>query len=124
MRISEAAARLDMTPRMLRYREQLGLLPAEADGRPTGEHRRYEEEDLAAVSLSLALERRYGVSPVALAFAVRVLAEPDVARRVRELATRLGRLSPLSTRALDFEKQRALRWLSDARNSDTPAEPG
>src|SRR5215472_8757066 len=27
MRITEAARRLDMTPRMLRYRESLGLLP-------------------------------------------------------------------------------------------------
>ena len=27
MRITDAARRLDMTPRMLRYRESLGLLP-------------------------------------------------------------------------------------------------
>ena len=114
MRITEAAERLDMTPRMLRYREQLGLLPPAHDTRATGAHRRYDDGDLATVSLSLALERRYGVSPAALAFAVRVLAEPEVARRVRDLGTRVGRLTPPPTRAIDFEKQRALRWLNGA----------
>src|SRR3984957_350130 len=33
MRITEAARRLEMTPRMLRYRESLGLLPALQPGR-------------------------------------------------------------------------------------------
>lgn len=111
MRITEAAERLTLTPRMLRYRESIGLLPPAHDGRPTGAHRRYDEDDLATVALALALERRYEVSPAALAFAVRVLAEPDVARRVRDLGTRLNRLAPPPTRALDFEKQRALRLL-------------
>lgn len=116
MRIAEAAERLDMTPRMLRYREQLGLLPPAHDGRTTGAHRRYDDDDLATVALSLALERRYRVSPAALAFALQVLAEPDAAHRVRELGVRLGRLTPPPTRAIDFEKQRALRWLNGARS--------
>lgn len=112
MRITEAAARLGLSPRMLRYRERLGLLPPAHDGRTTGAHRRYDDADLATVALGLALERQYEVSPAALAFALRVLAEPDVARRVRELGQQLGRVAAPPTRALDFEKQRALRWLN------------
>ena len=45
MRITEAAARLGMSPRMLRYREDLGLLPPLRD-RPTGRghaHRQFTE---------------------------------------------------------------------------------
>ncbi|GIL29469.1 MerR family transcriptional regulator [Actinocatenispora comari] len=112
MRITQAAARLGLTPRMLRYRERLGLLPPAHDGRAGGAHRRYTDADLATVALTLAIERQYDVSPAALAFAVRVLADPEVARRVRDLGQRLGRLTPPPTRALDFEKQRALRWLN------------
>lgn len=112
MRITEAAARLGLSARMLRYRESLGLLPPARDARRTGSHRRYSEADLSTVTLALRLEQRYGVSPAALAFAVRVLAEPEVARPVRELGQRAGRLTPPPTRALDFEKQRALRWLN------------
>jgi DNA-binding transcriptional MerR regulator len=54
MRITEAAKRLGTSPRMLRYREALGLLP------PTREHsghRRFEERELRAVALALALEK-------------------------------------------------------------------
>ncbi len=109
MRITEAARSLGMSPRMLRYREALGLLPA---GRRGGSHRRYGGDDLAAVTLTLDLERRYDVSPAALAFGLRVLADPEVATRLRELGQRTGRLAPPPTRALDFEKQRALRWLN------------
>jgi len=112
MRITQAAARLGLTPRMLRYRERLGLLGPAHDGRAGGAHRRYTDADLATVALALAIERQYGVTPAALAFAVQVLADPDAARRVRDLGERIGRLTPPPTRALDFEKQRALRWLN------------
>jgi MerR family copper efflux transcriptional regulator len=108
MRITEAARRLGTSPRMLRYRESLGLLP------PTREHsghRRFGEAELRAVALALELERKYDVSPAALAFGVRVLADPDVRTRVRDLGERIGRVSPPPVRALDFEKQKALRWL-------------
>ncbi len=115
MRITEAATRLGLSARMLRYRESLGLLPPAHDGRAAGAHRRYDDTDVSTVALALSLEQRYDVSPAALAFAVRVLAEPDVARRVRELGQRLGRLTPPPVRALDFEKQRALRWLNGSR---------
>ncbi|WP_242614136.1 MerR family transcriptional regulator, partial [Actinomadura roseirufa] len=36
MRITEAARRLGTSPRMLRYRETLGLLPATRDHAPSG----------------------------------------------------------------------------------------
>src|SRR5215831_11949489 len=117
MRITEAARRLDMTPRMLRYRESLGLLPPlrHAVRRPaatrTGAHRRFTDADLAAVALGESLERRYDPSPVALAFGIRVLADPRVRADVAELGRRIGRIQPPPARALDFEQERAQRLL-------------
>jgi MerR family copper efflux transcriptional regulator len=121
MRITEAALRLDMTPRMLRYRESLGLLPALRATRRravqqhpdrAGSHRQFGDTDLAAVSLGLALERRYDISPTALAFGIRVLADPRVRADVAEFGRRIGRIQPPPARALDFEQERALRLLS------------
>ena len=150
MRITEAARRLDLTPRMLRYRESLGLLPAlrpvrgrgaergpdrgpirastvrastvrastvragtsrTGQGR-AGTHRQFSDADVAAVALGLSLERRYDISPVALAFGIRVLADPRVRAEVAELGRRIGRVQPPPARALDFEQERALRLLS------------
>jgi hypothetical protein len=167
MRITEAAQRLDTSPRMLRYRDLLGLLPPvrepaparhHAGGRqpirstdlsrqiapwdaplpppagaslpppadaprPAAAHRRFGEEDLAAVSLALGIEQRYDISPAALAFGLRVLTEPGVRADVAELARRIGRIGPLPARALEFEKERALRLLSlaPARQPERPA---
>jgi hypothetical protein len=175
MRITEAAQRLDTSPRMLRYRDLLGLLPPvrepaparhHAGGRqptrgaglgrqttpgdapraapadasraapadashpapadaphPAPAHRRFGEEDLAAVSLALGIEQRYDISPAALAFGLRVLTEPGVRADVAELARRIGRIGPLPARALEFEKERALRLLSLApgRRPERPA---
>ncbi len=188
MRITEAAQRLDTSPRMLRYRDLLGLLPpvrepasarhhaggrqpirgtrlgrqpargdaphaagtdasgpapadaspapadasralADASPAPTDAsgpapaHRRFGEEDLAAVSLALGIEQRYDISPAALAFGLRVLTEPGVRADVAELARRIGRIGPIPARALEFEKERALRLLSLApgRRPERPA---
>jgi MerR family copper efflux transcriptional regulator len=120
MRISEAARRLGTSARMLRYREELGLLPQVRDRvpaarRPTAygpSHRQFSEADLAAVAAGLALERRYDISPASLAFGLRVLAEPPVRAAVADLGRRLGRIPAPASRALDFEKERALRALS------------
>jgi hypothetical protein len=115
---------------MLRYRESLGLLPAvrhgarrrgsgRTDARRPGGHRQYGEADLAAVALGLSIERRYDVSPVALAFAIRVLAEQRVRAEVAELGRRIGKIQPPPARALDFEQERALRLLRlDRRRPD------
>ena len=136
MRITEAARRLGTSARMLRYREDLGLLPRVRE-RPAGSrrgaavsgpgpavsgpgaavsgrgaaHRVFTEEDLEAVAAALELERRYDISPAALAFGVRVLAEPAVRAVVADLGRRLGRIPAPASRALDFEKERALRLL-------------
>lgn len=97
MLISEAAARLGTTPRMLRYRESLGLL---APPRHGGARRMFGPRELGAARRAIALEERYGVPPGALAFALRALTEPDVAADVRTLRT-----SPIE--ALDFDAAKA-----------------
>ena len=81
MRITAAAQRLGISPRMLRYREAIGLLPG---ARPAG-HRTYTETDLAAVALALSIEQRYDISPAALAFGLRVLTDPAARSQVAEL---------------------------------------
>ena len=145
MRITEAAQRLGTSPRMLRYRDMLGLLPpvreatpargrggtasargpagaTPAEGRvqaapgrgPGGlarAHRRFADDDLAAVAHALRIEQRYDVSPAALAFGLKVLTEPGVRAEVAELGRRIGRIAPPPARALDFEQERALRLL-------------
>ncbi|MEV5569077.1 MerR family transcriptional regulator [Spirillospora sp. NPDC052269] len=111
MRITEAARRLGTSPRMLRYRERLGLLPPTRDAGASGGHRRFGDAELRAVALALALEKRFDIGPAELAFGLRVLAEPEVQARVRELGERIGRLSAPPARALDFEKEKALRLL-------------
>ena len=153
MRISEAARRLGTSARMLRYREDLGLLPQVRDPLPWSprpgalaaspgalaaspgalaaspgavaplpgavaagprgpSHRQFSEADLEAVAAALELERRYDISPASLAFGLRVLAEPAVRAAVADLGRRLGRIPATPGRALDFEKERALRLLS------------
>jgi hypothetical protein len=168
MRITEAAQRLDTSPRMLRYRDLLGLLPpvreppaagrrvraadragaeragaeragarqagtgpagaggtgAGGTGAGWGRHRQFGEDDLVAVSLALEIEQRYDVSPAALAFGLRVLTEPGVRAEVAELARRIGRIRPLPARALEFEKERALRLLNLAPGRTPPTRAG
>jgi len=95
---------------------------AAGDGarRPAPRHRRFTEDDLAAAALALGIERQHDISPAALAFGLRVLTEPAVRADVAELGRRVGRIPPLPARALEFEKERALRLLSLA----PPARPG
>ena len=117
MRISAAARRLGTSARMLRYREELGLLPAVRDRTRASvsagaAHRQFSEADLEAVAAALDLERRFDISPASLAFGLRVLAEPAVRAAVADLGRRLGRVPAPVGRALDFEKERALRLLS------------
>src|SRR5579863_3965453 len=120
MRITEAAQRLGTSPRILRYRDMLGLLPAvrgttsargRAPGGPHPAHRWFSGDDLAAVAHGLRIEQRYDISPAALAFGLRVLTEAGVRAEVAELGRRIGRIAPPPARALDFEQERALRLL-------------
>ncbi|TCM37827.1 MerR-like DNA binding protein [Kribbella sp. VKM Ac-2568] len=118
MRITEAAKQLGTTPRMLRYREALGLLPRSRAGRNS--QRQYDDRDLAAVKLALELEHRYEVTPAALAFALKALAEPSVAADIRNLGYRTGRLSAPPSPA-EIDRERALRWLG--RSGVLPPPP-
>jgi hypothetical protein len=112
--IGAAAARLGTTPRMLRYRESLGLL---APPRSGGSRRVFGERELLAAGCATVLEERYDVPPGALAFALRVLTEPEVANDVRTLGAlaRWGLAAPTPIEALDFEaaKARDLLRLND-----------
>jgi MerR family transcriptional regulator, copper efflux regulator len=135
MRIAAAAEQLDITPRMLRYREALGLLPSVrqrrtrgGQARPpvdaahrAGAHRQFTDADMAAVALGLSIERRYDISPVALAFGIRVLSDPRVRADVAEFGRRIGRIQPPPARALDFEQERAQRLLN--LGGGRPARP-
>src|ERR1039457_2742341 len=111
MRITEAATRLGASPRMLRYRDLLGLLPPvreaareaareprtggaqirgtrAADGstpragsrsaprRGAPGHRHFDGGGPGAAARGPAFERRYDVSPAAVAFGMLVLTEP------------------------------------------------
>jgi hypothetical protein len=127
MRITEAAQRLGTSPRMLRYRDMLGLLPPVRGAAPARDragalqgrapggllraHRRFADEDLAAVAQALRIEQRYDISPAALAFGLKALTEPGVRAEVAELGRRIGRIPPPPARALEFEQERALRLL-------------
>jgi MerR family transcriptional regulator, copper efflux regulator len=124
MRITEAARRLGTSARMLRYRESLGLLPAlrqpagqgghgshGSHGGARSAHRQFTDRDLQAVGLALAIERRYDISPAALAFGLRIMTDPAARSQVAELGRRTGRIPAPVARALDFEQERALRLL-------------
>jgi len=128
MRITEAARRLGTSARMLRYRESLGLLPLlrqpAGRARPQSAHRQFTDRDLDAVALGLAIERRYDISPAALAFGLKVMSDPAARSQVAELGRRTGRIGGPVTRALDFEQQRALRLLGLTPGGPAPAGSG
>jgi len=120
--MSSAAELVGTTARMLRYREALGLLPRTQES-PTGRghrHRRFTEEDLATIGAGLEMEREFDIPPAALAFALRVLAEPELLVRVRRHGERLGRLTAAPARAMDFEKEKAMRLLHGSRLRTRP----
>ncbi len=110
MRITEACKALGISPRMLRYRESLGLLPPVRE-RLTARHRQFGPADLDAVAIGLAIEQRYDISPAALAFGLRVLADPSARAQVTDFGRKIGRIRPMPALAMDFEKERAQRLL-------------
>ena len=116
MRITEAARRLGTSARMLRYREDLGLLPRIRD-RPGGRPSAGRRTGSSARRMSRPWPPRWRWSggmtsaPASLAFGLRVLTEPQVRAAVADLGRRLGRGSAPASRAVDFEKERALRLL-------------
>ena len=106
--VGAAAARLGTTPRMLRYRESLGLV---RPSRTAAGYRGYTERDLAAAALSAELEAAWGVTPAALAFGLRALREPEVAASVLLLGRLAGGESPSGLAALEFEERKARQLL-------------
>ncbi len=106
----DAARRLNSTARIIRYRERLGLL---RPGREPRRHRRFTEDDLAALQLSESIERSYGASPGELAFALRALTSPDLASKIEALAQATGRLVANSA-VLNFEQQKAVALLANS----------
>jgi MerR family transcriptional regulator, copper efflux regulator len=108
--ITAAAEGLGTTPRMLRYRETLGLSPA---GRPAGSHRRYGPAELRALALAMRLEQQYDVSPRALAFALRAVVDPILGGDLRRLAEVSGLRPERPLAALDFEQEKARRLLPE-----------
>jgi MerR family transcriptional regulator, copper efflux regulator len=109
MRIQEAARRVGTSARMLRYAEELGLV---APPRGPSGYRAYGEQDVLAAALALELQAAFEVTPAALAFGLRALADPEVAAALRRLA-RLGRqrVEPDPATALQFETDKARRLL-------------
>ena len=85
--------------------------PAGGPG-PAATHRQFNASDLDAVALGLAIEQRYDISPAALAFGLRVLADPHARAQVAEFGRRVGRIRPTPALAMDFEKERAQRLLN------------
>ena len=61
MRIGELAREAGVTPRTVRYYEEIGLLPA-ARSREPGSHREYGEEDLARLRELVRLKHMLGLS--------------------------------------------------------------
>jgi MerR family transcriptional regulator, copper efflux regulator len=94
---------------MLRYRESLNLLPPVRAA--VAAHRQFDGADLDAVALGISIERRYDISPAELAFGLRVLADPAARAEVAEFGRRIGRIRPIPAMAMDFEKERAARFL-------------
>jgi DNA-binding transcriptional MerR regulator len=93
--VGAAAARLGTTPRMLRYRESLGLL---APARTAGGYRTYDQRDLLAAAYAADLEERHGVPPAAVAFALRATHDTGLRDELAVLG-RLARRQPGPARA-------------------------
>jgi MerR family transcriptional regulator, copper efflux regulator len=107
-RVGEAAARLQTSARMLRYAEDLGLT---APPRTAAGYRAYGERDLLAAALALELQARHHVTPAALAFGLRALADPELAAELRQLGRLARRQRTPPLHALDFETRKARRLL-------------
>ena len=109
--VGAAAARLGTSPRMLRYRESLGLVNPR---RSAGGYRLYGEDDLLAAALAGELEEAYTVPPAALAFALRALEDPEVAQHLHLLGRLARHHEARSIAALEFDQRKAERLLRPA----------
>jgi MerR family transcriptional regulator, copper efflux regulator len=79
LKVGEAAARTDWSPRMLRYLERLGLVVPSRTG--TG-YRLYGLRELNQLSSLRELRNRFGLEISDLVFAARLRREPELRRAV------------------------------------------
>lgn len=61
LRIGDVARLVGTTPRTIRYYEEIGLLP-EAEGRPSGQHRIYTQEEVERLREVMRLKHLLGVT--------------------------------------------------------------
>jgi len=81
MRIGEAAARLGVTPRTIKYYEELGLLAPDRSG---GNYRAYDEEDLERVERIRNLQQLgYSLAAIRELLKYRRQADANGQRRLR-----------------------------------------
>lgn len=121
LRIGDAARLVGTTPRTIRYYEEKGLLPPAGD-RPAGQHRLYDEQDVARLRELLRLRNLLGVPLDELKELVAVDDERELLRtELRrtaapgERARILRRLDALAVRQLELVDRRTteLRALRD-----------
>jgi len=79
LKVGEAAARTDWSPRMLRYLERLGLV---VPSRTSAGYRLYALRELNQLRSLADLRRRFGLEISDLLFAARLRREPDLRRAV------------------------------------------
>jgi DNA-binding transcriptional MerR regulator len=113
LRIGDAARLVGTTPRTIRYYEEQGLLPR-AEGRAAGQHRLYDDEDVARLRELLRMRNLLGVPLEELRELVAVDDERAVLRtelrRTDDPAERkriLRRLDALAERQLAAVDRRA-----------------
>jgi DNA-binding transcriptional MerR regulator len=86
VRIGELAREAGVTPRTVRYYEEIGLLP-ESASRPAGSHREYGSEDLARLRELVRLKHMLGLSLDELRVVMHGEDERAVRRRAYQEAT-------------------------------------
>jgi len=79
LKVGEAAARTEWSPRMLRYLERLGLV---VPSRTSAGYRLYALRELNQLRSLADLRRRFGLEISDLLFAARLRREPDLRRAV------------------------------------------
>ena len=79
LKVGEAAARTDWSPRMLRYLERLGLV---VPSRTSAGYRLYALRELNQLRSLADLRRRFDLEISDLLFAARLRREPDLRRAV------------------------------------------
>lgn len=99
MRIGELAREAGVTPRTVRYYEEIGLLPEAAEREP-GSHREYGSEDLARLRELVRLKHMLGLSLEELKVVIHGEDERAQRRRAYQEATDPGERRRLLDEAL------------------------